>query len=72
MLVRDWVRVRSLGDLSVGDTVRSHNGYEFFESDVSEFDLEMRSVSNGLHNERASLVGMNFNYPTRVLRLTEI
>ena len=57
--------VESMYDLRPGDIVKVSNGYEVIEVELSAFDIEMRSVSNGLHNERARLDSASFGvFPT--------
>jgi hypothetical protein len=57
-----WVRINNIWDLKPGDAVKAHNGYETFVDVVDEFDLEMGSIPNGLHNERASLTSPSFDF----------
>lgn len=49
-------------ELVVGDTVQVHNGYGWTKATLTEHDLRLCSVPNGMHSERASLTDASYGF----------
>lgn len=59
--MRNWKVIEKDTVLRPGDVVLVNNGYESIERTLTEHDIELGSVSNGLHNERAFLYHPSYN-----------
>lgn len=53
---------KNMIEISPGDIVAVHNGHEYHKVTVTQHDLNLGTVSNGLHNERVHLNSMNYGY----------
>lgn len=60
-----WINTKDYDEqLKVGDLVRIHNGFDWVECTLDEFNITRGFVLNGLHNETADLYLPSFNrYP---------